>query len=143
MGRGMEDQATFRHTTVLLNEAVDGVLARPDGVYVDGTFGRGGHSRLILSRLSSRGHLIAFDPFNKNAFPGITSNYGRAIVTTGNHELFKAEVQSTFKLFRLSMAIKAISLENPPGLLLKINIFRPSKSKSENEGVKIHGPLPD
>ena len=45
MGGGMEDQATFRHTTVLLDEAVDGVLARPDGVYVDGTFGRGGHSR--------------------------------------------------------------------------------------------------
>jgi len=52
------------HTTVLLQEAVDALLgaqAGADGVYVDGTFGRGGHSRLILSRLSARGRLQAFD----------------------------------------------------------------------------------
>ena len=57
----MDDQAAFRHTTVLLDEAVDGVLSRPDGVYVDGTFGRGGHSRLLLSRLAPTGRLIAID----------------------------------------------------------------------------------
>ena len=52
------------HTTVLLNEAVEALLdsqAGADGVYVDGTFGRGGHSRLILSRLSPQGRLQAFD----------------------------------------------------------------------------------
>ena len=52
------------HRTVLLDEAVDALGiddARRDGIYVDGTFGRGGHSRLILSRLSSRGRLVAFD----------------------------------------------------------------------------------
>ena len=52
------------HTTVLLNEAVDELLqasAGVDGAYVDATFGRGGHSRLILSRLSVRGRLLAFD----------------------------------------------------------------------------------
>jgi 16S rRNA (cytosine1402-N4)-methyltransferase len=52
------------HTTVLLNEAVDELLqasAGTDGAYVDATFGRGGHSRLILSRLSARGRLLAFD----------------------------------------------------------------------------------
>jgi 16S rRNA (cytosine1402-N4)-methyltransferase len=53
--------ADLQHTTVLLNEAVDAVLARPDGVYVDGTFGRGGHSRLLLSRLAPAGRLLAFD----------------------------------------------------------------------------------
>lgn len=51
----------FQHTTVLLNEAVDALITTPDGVYVDGTFGRGGHSRLILSRLSEKGRLHAFD----------------------------------------------------------------------------------
>jgi 16S rRNA (cytosine1402-N4)-methyltransferase len=51
----------LQHTTVLLNEAVQAVLARPDGVYVDGTFGRGGHSRLLLSRLAPAGRLLAFD----------------------------------------------------------------------------------
>jgi 16S rRNA (cytosine1402-N4)-methyltransferase len=52
------------HTTVLLNEAVDELLQATvggDGTYVDATFGRGGHSRLILSRLSARGRLLAFD----------------------------------------------------------------------------------
>ncbi len=52
------------HTTVLLNEAVDALLgsaAGVDGTYVDGTFGRGGHSGLILSRLSDKGSLLAFD----------------------------------------------------------------------------------
>ena len=52
------------HTTVLLSEAVDELLqaaAGADGSYVDATFGRGGHSRLILSRLSAQGRLQAFD----------------------------------------------------------------------------------
>ena len=51
----------FTHTTVLLTEAVEALVTRPDGVYVDGTFGRGGHSREILARLSPAGRLIAFD----------------------------------------------------------------------------------
>lgn len=49
------------HTTVLLHEAVDGLNIKPDGVYVDATFGGGGHSRLILERLGPDGRLIAFD----------------------------------------------------------------------------------
>ena len=49
------------HTTVLLREAVEALDIQPDGTYVDATFGRGGHSRLILSQLSPRGRLIAFD----------------------------------------------------------------------------------
>ena len=49
------------HITVLLNEAVDALNVRPDGVYVDGTFGRGGHSRAILARLGPQGRLIALD----------------------------------------------------------------------------------
>jgi 16S rRNA (cytosine1402-N4)-methyltransferase len=52
---------SFQHTTVLLNEAVDAVLTAPDGIYVDGTFGRGGHSRLLLSRLGPSGRLVAID----------------------------------------------------------------------------------
>ena len=51
----------WQHTTVLLSEAVDALDIQPDGTYVDATFGRGGHSRLILSRLSPKGRLIAFD----------------------------------------------------------------------------------
>ena len=49
------------HRTVLLEEAVAALAIKPDGVYVDGTFGRGGHSRLILERLGPQGRLIALD----------------------------------------------------------------------------------
>ena len=52
---------SFEHITVLLNEAVDALNIQPSGIYVDGTFGRGGHSRLILSRLNEQGRLIVFD----------------------------------------------------------------------------------
>jgi len=52
---------SFLHQTVLLDEAVDGVLTRADGIYVDGTFGRGGHSRLLLGRLAPQGRLVAID----------------------------------------------------------------------------------
>ena len=49
------------HISVLLHEAVDALAIKPEGVYVDATFGRGGHSRLILSRLGEQGRLIAMD----------------------------------------------------------------------------------
>ena len=49
------------HIPVLLQECIDGLSIRPDGVYVDVTFGGGGHSRAILSALSEKGHLYGFD----------------------------------------------------------------------------------
>ena len=52
---------TFYHTSVLLNEAVDGLAIKKEGVYVDATFGGGGHSRAILEQLGPGGKLLAFD----------------------------------------------------------------------------------
>ena len=49
------------HITVLLKEAVEALAVKPAGVYVDGTFGRGGHSRAVLAQLGPEGRLIAFD----------------------------------------------------------------------------------
>ncbi len=50
-----------RHDTVLLHEAVEALVGNPAGIYVDGTFGRGGHSREILRRLAPEGRLVAID----------------------------------------------------------------------------------
>ena len=49
------------HITVLLNEAIDGLNIKPSGTYIDGTFGRGGHSKKILSKLDQTGRLFALD----------------------------------------------------------------------------------
>jgi 16S rRNA (cytosine1402-N4)-methyltransferase len=49
------------HTSVLLNEAVDTLIQTPSGIYVDGTYGRGGHSRAILNRLNESGRLLVMD----------------------------------------------------------------------------------
>ncbi|MDH4062188.1 MAG: 16S rRNA (cytosine(1402)-N(4))-methyltransferase RsmH [Aquincola sp.] len=51
----------WTHTTVLLHEAIDALMTSPDGIYVDGTFGRGGHARALLARLGPQGRLIALD----------------------------------------------------------------------------------
>ncbi|QKZ07785.1 MULTISPECIES: 16S rRNA (cytosine(1402)-N(4))-methyltransferase RsmH [Pseudomonas] len=51
----------FNHITVLLDEAVEALAIQGDGCYVDGTFGRGGHSRLILQHLGPQGRLLGFD----------------------------------------------------------------------------------
>ncbi len=53
--------ASWQHTTVLLHEAIDALVTSPSGIYVDGTFGRGGHSRLLLERLAPTGRLVALD----------------------------------------------------------------------------------
>jgi len=58
---GDEASSVGAHITVLLNEAVHALDIKPNGIYVDGTFGRGGHSRKILAQLGDGGRLIAFD----------------------------------------------------------------------------------
>lgn len=58
---GSSVNAPLQHVTVLLGEAVDALAVKPDGIYVDGTFGRGGHSSAVLARLGATGRLIAFD----------------------------------------------------------------------------------
>ena len=70
------------HNPVLLNESVNGLSIKPEGIYVDVTFGGGGHSKLILSRLKS-GKLFAFDQdesakvnnIEKSAFTLINANF--------------------------------------------------------------------
>ncbi len=57
----MTDTTLVYHIPVMLKESVDGLAINPDGVYVDVTFGGGGHSREILSRLGDNGHLYSFD----------------------------------------------------------------------------------
>ncbi|NAW69572.1 16S rRNA (cytosine(1402)-N(4))-methyltransferase RsmH [Vibrio sp. V27_P1S3P104] len=52
---------SFQHISVLLHESIEGLAIKPDGIYIDGTFGRGGHSRTILSQLGENGRLYSID----------------------------------------------------------------------------------
>ena len=71
------------HVPVLLQESVDGLNIKPDGIYVDVTFGGGGHSREILSRIGENGHLYSFDQdedaekniLNDSRFTFVRSNF--------------------------------------------------------------------
>lgn len=57
----MVKTAETYHVPVLLNESIDGLNIQPGGIYVDVTFGGGGHSKEILARINGNGHLYSFD----------------------------------------------------------------------------------
>ena len=75
------------HNPVLLKETVDGLSIKPDGVYVDVTFGGGGHSREILKRLGPEGRLLAFDQ-DKDALENAIDD-SRFLLINQNFRLMK------------------------------------------------------
>jgi 16S rRNA (cytosine1402-N4)-methyltransferase len=105
----------YQHRTVLLDEAVDALEisgARADGVYVDGTFGRGGHSRLILSRLSPQGRLVGFDKDTQ------------AIATAAQIDDARFSiVHDSFATMRESLG--RMGIERVDGILLDLGISSP------------------
>ena len=107
----------FLHRTVLLDEAVDALDlsgARADGVYVDGTFGRGGHSRLILSRLGPQARLLAFD---KDL---------QAIATARQIADPRFEiVHDSFATLTASLAERGLAGASVDGILLDLGISSP------------------
>jgi 16S rRNA (cytosine1402-N4)-methyltransferase len=105
----------FQHRTVLLDEAVDALAldgARAAGTYIDGTFGRGGHSRLILSRLSDSGRLLAFDKDPQAIATAQQITDPRFAIV---HDSF-ATMQS---------ALAALGIDQVDGILLDLGISSP------------------
>ncbi|MBF8674526.1 16S rRNA (cytosine(1402)-N(4))-methyltransferase RsmH [Pseudomonas fulva] len=84
----------FNHITVLLDEAVEALALRADGCYLDGTFGRGGHSRLILSRLGPQGQLLGFDKDPQAIATGqaLAAEDGRFVIVQRSFAELGAEV---------------------------------------------------
>lgn len=78
----------FQHTSVLLNEAVSALNLRADGIYIDGTFGRGGHSRAILDVLSQEGRLLVVDK-DEQAIEFANQQFGRDPRVEIRHGSFK------------------------------------------------------
>jgi 16S rRNA (cytosine1402-N4)-methyltransferase len=100
------------HATVLLNEAVEALQVKADGIYVDGTFGRGGHSRLILEKLGENGRLIALDK-DPTAVAA-----GRAI----NDERFRLE-HNGFE--NLGAVLGRLGIDKVDGVLLDLGVSSP------------------
>ena len=103
------------HRTVLLDEAVDALAIegdRADGVFVDGTFGRGGHSHKILERLGKSGRLIAFDKDAQAIATGSEIKDSRFLIV---HDSFAA----------LDSVLKAQGVEQVTGVLLDLGISSP------------------
>ena len=100
------------HFPVLLEEAVDSLKLRTDGIYVDCTFGRGGHSREILTRLGRRGRLIALD-----RDPAAIAAHGE--IDDGRLELVHE------KFSRLCEVLRACGVTQVDGILLDLGVSSP------------------
>jgi 16S rRNA (cytosine1402-N4)-methyltransferase len=105
------------HKTVLLHEAVDALAVRPDGTYVDGTFGRGGHSRLILQKLGSAGKLIALDRDLTAVEAGKAVQDARFVM-----------VHSAFSGVR--KVLEKLGVERVDGILLDLGVSSPQIDQS-------------
>jgi len=100
------------HTTVLLEEAVKALEIKADGVYVDGTFGRGGHSRLILQKLGATGRLIAFDKDPMAIEAGVA-------ITDERFQLVHVGFE------QLGAALDRLSITQVDGVLLDLGVSSP------------------
>jgi 16S rRNA (cytosine1402-N4)-methyltransferase len=121
---------SFAHTTVLLNETVDAAFTEPDGLYVDGTFGRGGHARLMLSRLGPQGRLVAFDK-DPEAVAAATSGEG-------------AIADARFTIHHASFAAMAglLPAGQVAGVLLDLGVSSPQIDNPERGfSFRFDGPL--
>jgi len=116
------------HITVMLHEAVAALAVKPEGVYVDGTFGRGGHSRLILSQLGENGQLWVFD------------KDPRAIVTARELATQDARVRVVHDSFKaISEHLSANSVD---GVLLDLGVSSPQIDQAERGfSFRQDGPL--
>ncbi len=103
------------HASVLLAEAVDGLAIRPEGIYVDATFGRGGHAAKVLARLGSKGRLIAVDK-DRQAVATARRRFGddpRFDVWRGSFAALKARLHSLGLLGRVDGLLLDLGVSSP------------------------------
>ncbi|MCA1029969.1 16S rRNA (cytosine(1402)-N(4))-methyltransferase RsmH [Bacillus timonensis] len=121
----------FQHTTVLLEEAADGLQIKPDGIYVDCTLGGAGHSSYIASKLSTNGRLIAFDQDDialKNAEEILTPYKDKVTLVKSNFRYIKE------KLLELG-------IEKVDGILYDLGVSSPQLDTPER-GFSYHHDAP-
>lgn len=117
----MSTESSFRHITVLLDEAVESLAVRADGCYLDGTFGRGGHSRLILQHLGEEGRLLGFDKDPQAIATGqaLAAEDGRFVI-----------VQRSFAEMACELVERSLS-GKVDGVLLDLGVSSPQLDDAE------------
>lgn len=121
----------FEHTTVLLDEAVNGLNIKPDGIYVDCTLGGAGHSSLILSKLTDNGKLFAFDQDEvaiANAKEKL-SDYGEQLTIIKSNFLYLKE------------ELERLGIEKVDGVLYDLGVSSPQLDTPER-GFSYHHDAP-
>ena len=123
----------YTHTTVLLHETVQAALTRPDGIYVDGTFGRGGHARELLSRLGPAARLVAFD---KDPQAVASARAGEAAITDPRFCICHAS-------FAEAVAhLAGLGITQVDGVLLDLGVSSPQIDDPERGfSFRFDGPL--
>ncbi len=117
------------HVTVLLEEAVDSLGVKPSGVYIDGTFGFGGHSRLILEKLDENGRLIAFDK-------------DMSAVTTGQTIKNKNFHITHSRFSRIKQELEKLGVSQADGILLDLGVSSLQlEDTSRGFSFRLDGPL--
>ena len=117
------------HVTVLLEEAVDSLGVKPSGVYIDGTFGFGGHSRLILEKLDENGRLIAFDK-------------DMSAVTTGQTIKNKNFHITHSRFSRIKQELEKMGVSQADGILLDLGVSSLQlEDTSRGFSFRLDGPL--
>ncbi|VXC29548.1 16S rRNA (cytosine(1402)-N(4))-methyltransferase RsmH [Pseudomonas sp. 9Ag] len=116
----MSPTSNYNHVTVLLDEAVAALGVRPDGRYLDGTFGRGGHSRLLLRQLGPDGCLLGFDkdPLAIATGQALAAEDGRFVVVQRSFAELGAELEQrgwtgTLSGVLLDLGVSSPQLDDP------------------------------
>ena len=101
----------FKHNPVMLNECIEGLAIKPEGIYVDGTLGGAGHSKEILKKLSSKGKLIGIDR-DEEALKAAKTNlseFQNVIYVHDNHDNIKN-------------VLEKLQIEKVDGILLDLGV---------------------
>ena len=129
----MATPIALQHTTVLLAEAVDALVTAPSGTYLDGTYGRGGHSRLLLARLAPTGRLVAIDR-DLQAVQAATA--GETRVTDPRFSIHHTSFA------HMADALAEAGVQRVDGLLLDLGVSSPQIDDPERGfSFRFDGPL--
>ena len=129
----MQAAIPLQHKSVLLDEAVDALVTRTDGVYVDGTFGRGGHARRLLERLSAEARLIAFD---RDPEAIASASAGAEAIADPRFSIHHV----TFGQMKATLA--ALGVDRVDGVLLDLGVSSPQIDAAERGfSFRFDGPL--